>query len=452
MMNKTDKWYRLSWYEDWDYNDYYSYLPVKDRKLTPVGEYYWMKGTSFQPLYTWAWTWATIANWEKKVRYDLTAYAWWISDVSMDVIGMMVWNEAVYMIWNMDWNWYIIPCDLTWWKWTPYIAYWCTFKGVTNIDYLMYLVWEDRGISQLWVFNNQELVSLVWGNKEKQYNDIIDNDEQYKFDWKIVEYRGNLILSTEDNRLFEYGQTYGGKWGTFIHEVPWTINQLKAEWNNLIVNYSVTENWVTTKYSIIYQDDTPIKNYNTEWEATYPIVVWNHLLEKEESDLYASYVIPHSSCKLEFWGNANHYTYWSFKTDWNTTPAAWSLWDIQWLANGLVLVTTRLEFVEKNDEWLTFRLVWDMPIMSGNEPWNIIQLAKNVSNTIPYTEINHFRKIWEITADKFTEWEFRFHNLNNKLELPKSHSLQIMVRGKGTVNYTPELFSLDLVANQRERW
>ena len=90
--------------------------------------------------------------------------------------------------------------------------------------------------------------------------------------------------------------------------------------------------------------------------------------------------------------------------------------------------------------------------MSGNEPWNLIRLAKNVSSSMHYTEINHFRKIWEITADKFEEWEFRFHNLNNKLELPKSHSLQIMVKGKGTQNYTPELFALDLVANQRERW
>jgi hypothetical protein len=27
-----------------------------------------------------------------------------------------------------------------------------------------------------------------------------------------------------------------------------------------------------------------------------------------------------------------------------------------------------------------------------------------------------------------------------------------MVKGKGNNNYTPELFALDLVANQRDRW
>ena len=442
----------------WDYNEYYNYLPIRERKLVNIWEYgysesYWIKWTTFQPLYKWVSSWIE-ANWEKKTRYDFITDMGWENDPSMDVIWLISWNEQVYMIGNLNWNWYIIPCDLSWGRWTPYIAYGCTFTWVANIDYLLYLVGENRWISNLWVYNWQELVSVIWGNKEKTYNDIIDLDEQYKFDWKIVNWRKNLILSTEDNRLFQYWQTYGGKGWSFIHQLPSNavINSLKANWNDLEVEYSITESWTTTNYKIKYQDDTPIKNYNTEWEATYPIVIWNHLLEKEESDLYASYVIPNWACKLEFWGNANHYTYWSFKVTSNFTPPAWSLWDIQWLANGLVLVTTRLEFVEKNDEWLTFRLVWEMPVMSGNETWRIIYKTKNSDYYLDYTEVNHFRKIWEVTASQFEEWEFRFHNLNNKLELPKSHSLQIMVRGKGTANYTPELFSLDLVANQRDRW
>jgi hypothetical protein len=28
---------------DWDYNYYYSYLPLRERKLTDIWEYYWMK-------------------------------------------------------------------------------------------------------------------------------------------------------------------------------------------------------------------------------------------------------------------------------------------------------------------------------------------------------------------------------------------------------------------------
>jgi hypothetical protein len=58
-----------------------------------------------------------------------------------------------------------------------------------------------------------------------------------------------------------------------------------------------------------------MKNYNIEWEATYPIVIGNHLLEKEESDLYVSYILPSEDTSLEFWGMANHYHFWTFKTN-----------------------------------------------------------------------------------------------------------------------------------------
>lgn len=442
---------------EWDYNAYYSYLPIRDRKLVSVWDYgysqtYWMKGTSFQPLYKWNWSWI-YSGWQEKTIYDFITDMGWETDVSIDIIGMMIWNEQVYMVGNMDWNWYIIPCDLSWWKGTPYIAYGCTFTWVANIDYLMYLVGTDRWISQLRAYNGQELVKVIWWNEETSYNDIINIEEQYKFDWKIVKYRWNLILSTSDNRIFQYWQTYGGKGWTFIHEIPWTINELVAEWNDLRVKYSVTSGWTTTKYLTTYQDDTPIKNYNTEWMAEYPIVIWNHLLEKEESDLYCSYILPSSSCSIELWGCANHYHFWTFKVPHTyTPPTAWSKWDIQWLANGGEFVTNRLEFIEKNGDYYTFRLVGDFPVMSGHETWKLEFLTKTQSAEMTYTEVHHYRKIWEITADKYTEWEFRFTNLNNKLELPKSHSLQIMVKGKGTAYYTPELFALDLVANQRERW
>ena len=441
---------------DWDYNEYYSYLPIRERTLVNVWDYgysesYWMKGQTFQSLYKWVSSWEDV-NWEKKTRYDFITDMWWENDPWMDVIWMTVWNEQVYMIWNLDWNWYIIPCDLSGGRWTPFIAYGCTFKWVTNIDYLMYLVWDDRWVSALWVYNGQELVRAIWWNLETQYNDIVWVDEQYKFDWRIVNWRKNLILTTEDNRIFQYGQTYGGKGGAFIHELPQnaTITWLKTSWYDLEVDYSVTESWVTTNYAITYQDDTPIKNYNTEWTAEYPIVLWNHLLEKEESDLFVSYILPSDECKLEFWASANHYHFWTFKTDWNTTPTAWSKWYIDW-SDWMYM----LDFVEKNDEYLTFKLEWDLPLMTWDETMRIRDYLAPIwqpHTYIAYSEFNHFRKIWEITTENYQEWEFRFHNLNNKLELPKSYSLQIMVKGKWNNDYTPELFALDLVANQRDRW
>ena len=436
--------------KDWDYNEYYSYLPVKDRELVDVGTYYWMKWTTFQPFYEWQYTWVE-PRWASKVaRYDLVQYMGRPNPLWMEVVWMISWNEQIYMIWNFKWDWYIIPCDLTWWTGTPYIAYGCEFKWATNIDYLLYLVWDDRWISTLWVFNQQELVSVIWWKQEVQYNDLVGVEEQYKFDWKIVNWRKNLILSTSDNRLFQYWQTYGGKGWSFIHELPEnaTVTWLKANWNDLEVDYSITASWTTTNYKIKYQDDTPIRNYNTEWEATYPIVIWNHLLEKEESDLYCSYILPSADTSLEFWASANHYHFWTFKTDWSFTPTVWS----KWMIDGTDF-NYYFEFVEKNWGRLTFRLVWDLPAMTGQETMTLTEFMSMLDpHYISYTEFNHFRKIWEITTTEYKEWEFRFHNLNNKLELPKSHSLQIMVRGKGDQAYTPELFALDLVANQRDRW
>ena len=436
---------------DWDSNYYYSYLPLRERKLVDIWAYaysssYWMKGQTFQWLYKRTSYWQEMGLDNFKLIYDFITDMWWENDPAMDVIWMIVWNEQVYMIWNLEWNWYIIPCDLTWWRWTPYIAYGCEFKWVTNIDYLLYLVWEDRGISTLWVFNQQELVPILWWKQEVQYNDRIWVDEQYKFDWKIINRRKNLILTTTDNRIFQYGQTYGGKWGAFIHKLPEnaTITWITTNWNDLQINYSTTVNNTTTNYIIKYQDDTPIKNYNTEWQAVYPIVLWNHLLEKEESDLYASYILPASNCKLEFWGMANHYHFWTFTSEDDVTLSTSEIYRLKWST-----WTYSLKFLERNWNQYTFRLEWNLPVQTTNE-MKITDNNKVVVMT--YSDFNHFRKIWEITTTEYKEWEFRFHNLNNKLELPKSHSLQIMVKGKGTANHTPELFSVDLVANQRERW
>jgi hypothetical protein len=141
---------------------------------------------------------------------------------------------------------------------------------------------------------------------------------------------------------------------------------------------------------------------------------------------------------------ANHYHFWTFTSEDNVTLSTTTNYKLKWSSG-----TYNLKFLERNGNQYTFRLEWDLPVQTANDMK--ITDGDNV-DVITYSDFNHFRKIWVIETDKYCEWEFRFHNLNNKLELPKSYSLQIMVKGKGTVNYTPELFSVDLVANQRERW
>ena len=437
----------------WDHNEYYTYLPISNRKLKDVWEYKRMKWSTQQTLYNWWYQWILNDKRQHIPQWDLQQSMAWENSTTMDVIDMIVWNENVQMIGNQDGNGYIIPCYLTWWKGTPYIAYWCTFKGAMNIDYLLYLVGEDRGVSQLRVFNGQELAPLIWWNR-KDGEDFIDTDEQYRFNGMMVEYKWNLILATEDNRIFEYWQTYGGKGGSFILDVPWTITWIKVQWDDLIVFYSITETvwWVETTYhyTTTYQDAETKKNFLNR-EAEYPIAIGNHLLEKEESDLYLSYKIPNKSCSLEFRWNANHYTFWTFKVE--------NPWSMDYLTNHFKINGTNgdyyLEYVESHWDEYTFKLVGDLPEQTNSTSKTLLyydEEGEQWNTWATYEEYHHFRYIGEITADGYKEGEYRFHNLNNLLDLPKSHTLQIKVIGKGNNTGTPELFTVDLVANQRNRW
>ena len=441
----------FNWWEDeshrlpnssWDINYYYSYLPIKDySKFIPIWDYYWIKWYSFQPFYRWTSKWVRDNNWPYQV-YDFSQYMWWVSDTDMDVITLIEYKEMVYMIGNMNGNWYIIPCDLSWGRWVATMFPWIQFLGGINKDYLIYLCWTDRWVSTLWAYNWQELVPVISWSQEMSSNDLIDYVEQYRFDGSIVIYRNNIVLGTTDNRLFRYWQTYWGRWGSFIYVLPsWaTLDRLEAIGNDLRVFYILNQ----TKYVTTYQDDVPIQRFNTEYEVVYPIVIWNHILEKEDTDLYVSYLLPSANTSLEFWAMNNHYQYWTFTSEENVTldttknyTMAWAWW------------TYALKFIERNWNQYTFELDGNLPVQTSNE-----MKIKDNENTVVlnYTSYNHFRLIWTLSTDKCEESKFRFTGLNNKLNLTKTHSMQIMVKGKWTTQYTPELFALNLVATQRDRW
>lgn len=452
--NKKEEWssYTWSWelYVDicgrkWQYayNDYYSYLYPEDHSdVKEIWDYYWMKWTTQQPLYWWIQNWIETENWDKKLRYDLVKVMAWENDINMDVITLIEYKERVYMIGNMNGNWYIIPCDLSWGKWVATMFPWIQFLGGINKDYLIYLCWTDRWVSTLWAYNWQELVPVISWSQEINSKDLVDYVEQYRFDGSMVIYRNNLVLGTTDNRLFRYWQTYWGRWGSFIYVLPnWaTLDKLEARNNDLIIHYTLNQ----VKYTTVYQDDVPIQRFNTEYEVVYPIVIWNHILEKEDTDLYVSYLLPSANTSLEFWAMNNHYQYWTFTSEENVTLDTTKNYTMAW-AWG----TYALKFIERNWNQYTFELDGNLPVQTSNE-----MKIKDNENTVVlnYTSYNHFRLIWTLSTDKCEESKFRFTGLNNKLNLTKTHSMQIMVKGKWTTQYTPELFALNLVATQRDRW
>ena len=425
------------------YNDYYSYLyPADHSDVKQIWDYYWMKWITQQPLYTWWQTWIETEDWDKKIRYDLIKSMAWENDINMDIVTLIEYKERVYMIGNMNGNWYIIPCDLSWGKWVATMFPWVQFLGGINKDYLIYLCWTDRWVSTLWAYNWQELVPVISWSQEINSKDLVDYVEQYRFDGSMVIYRNNLVLGTTDNRLFRYWQTYWGRWGSFIYVLPdWaTLDKLEARNNDLIIHYTLNQ----VKYTTVYQDDVPVQRFNTEYEVVYPIVIWNHILEKEDTDLYVSYLLPSANTSLEFWAMNNHYQYWTFTSEENVTLDTTKSYTMAW-AWG----TYALKFIERNWNQYTFELDGNLPVQTSNE-----MKIKDNENTVVlnYTSYNHFRLIWTLSTDKCEESKFRFTGLNNKLNLTKTHSMQIMVKGKWTTQYTPELFALNLVATQRDRW
>ena len=218
------------------------------------------------------------------------------------------------------------------------------------------------------------------------------------------------------------------------------LDSIRTIGKDLYIKY--TENSVLK--TIKYQDDTAIKNYNTEFEVVYPVILGNHIIEKEVYDLYCSYRLPSVSTKLEFWLAVNHNYFWSFLTDWNTTPNVWDKFKLSSCSWNYWLV-----FVEKVWNWLTFTLDGDLPYQTLTTS-NLV--SEDTTVTIAFVEYNNFKRIRQITTDKFIEWFYREENITAKLWLPRTHSLQLMVRWIGTANYTPEVFWVSLDSNQRNRW
>ena len=454
------------WWEviiDWQdrITEYYVALPkVDDRIIKNVWEYYFIYNWwTFPSLWNFTSEWArrTITvDWVDRTMdlplYTFSQYMWWEIDPAQVAVDAVVLKERVFLICNQDWNWYIFPCDLSWWKGTPYIAYGVELKAAIVMNYLIYLVGENRWISTLFVYNEQELVHVVeWNEKNWERDDYISKSEQFKFNWMMADWRWRLILGTEDNRVFCYWQTYWGRWWAFIHTLEdWqTLDSIRTIGKDLLITY--VEGWVTK--TIKYQDDTAIKHYNTEFEVVYPIILWNHIIEKEVYDLYCSYRLPSSSTKLEFWIAVNHNYFWSFRLP--SRPDL-EIWQIMYLSPVVESMDYSLKLVEINDDWYTFILDWNMPVQdSFLEEYKTIYKPIEVWHPVEeyaFTEYNNFKKIREITTDKFKEWYYREENITNKLSLPRTHSIQLMVRWKWTVNHTPEVFWLTLESNQRNRW
>lgn len=425
---------------------YTTFIPYQRNRIAKKsGEYFVIWSTKMTGLYQFVpvydvedgetVTYSTLLKYDFKEQIELPAYHW------LEVVDVVVTDSIIYRFWNNRGVGYISIFPLIAgdeWEHQTYPG--IEFIWAIRLNNIIYIIANNRGVSTLYAYNGAELVPIICGSIKNWESDLIEYREQFRFN-KINEWRWNIVLWSSDNKIFMYGPTAGGKAMSQIHQLSeWNITDILPVNDTLKIMYKISSN----QYQTILQDNQSIKNYNTEWAVAYPIKIWNHLLEKEESDLQVSYILPSSDCKIELRWLANLYHFWTFTSSENVTLTKWESYKMKWCTGDY-----QLKFIEKNGDQYTFELVGALPIQITN--------VKKITDTsgdvlFTYTDFNHFRKIGEINSNWYDEGYFRFHNINNLFNFPKTHSLQVMVKWSWTSQYTPEVFTINLTASQRNRW
>lgn len=362
---------------------------------------------------------------------------------------MVVTDEVIYRFWNKRGFWVISKASVDDPAWENAITTtypWIKFIGAVRYNDLIYIIADDRWISWLYAYNGSELVKIISWKEIRYERNYIEKSELFRFNL-IEMWRDNILIGTDDWRVFMYWNTYWWKGLAVIYEgESWET----IEWFTLAEeSLSLSTKIWNTYYFREYLWDKAIKNYKQEFEVVLPMIVWNHFIEKEIYDLHTSFILPSSNCSIEYWICANHYHFWTFIC---TTNREISQKDDQW---NIIQYTVDwfeweyyFKFIEQNGHQYTFELVWDLPIQINTTN----KISYEWWTSLTFTSFNHFRKLISFSAEWYTEKFERITNINNKLDLPRTHSLQVMVKWYWTPNYTPEVFSINLVSNQRDRW
>lgn len=360
--------------------------------------------------------------------------------LGLETVDVVASDTQIFRLGNKRGDGIISRFPLVAWEEGEHITYpGIEFMGATRINSILYCIAKNRGVGVLYAFNGSELIPIITWEQKAWQKDLIGNAEQFDFKF-ITQWKGNIILWTKDNKVFSYGKTKVGKGLSLILQLEEgeKLTNIKESDLGLVIFYlSGAE-----KKRKIYNDDLTIKKYHPEFEVLYPISVWNHMIEKEAQDIAVSYLLPSKECSLEVWASGNHYHFWTFKLEGAPSLSPWSSFTLLGCKGDYELI-----FVEEQNGRYTFELHWDLPYQVSNSK----KIKGANGETFSYSDFNHFRFVGEITTNSFKEGVDRFTNINSALNLPITHSLQIMIRGKGTQNYSPELFGVFLSANQRER-
>ena len=457
-------WANMSWYDKWlqiaakpDTNngyahiegayikEYWDYLVPSEKEVMQLDDKYYVQidENEFQEL-DWRKNYDVDAQW-----YWSLIWAWVFTIVEwQDIIAITKTFDYRLVFVNMDdydvWRVYLVPA------WDDILTFtqcwefpWIKFINAVTVNGYSYVIAEERGIRWLYVFYNWQTKKIVGADtKYTEAESLMDGKEIYNFTWPMLNWRGHVVAPTK-NWVYMYWENkrWQNVW-SFILKVDWNITGLEVVNNNLKVIYT---SWASSYYKI-YQDDVISKNYESDWSITYPVQIWSHMFEKEVRDLEVSYSLPNSSTSMDVFVSVNDYYFWSFLTSWVVTaPDVWAKFKASWLSWNYWL-----EFVEKDWNWLTFKLTWDLPYQTANTK-NLV--SEDNSTTIAYTDFNHFKKIGTCSkTDPFMkEGKARIFKIATDNELPIVRKMQIRVDWHTDTHNSPLLYSIRLLSDQKDR-
>ena len=429
---------RCSFYkkEDW------TYLYPKDRNIIEIEDdtYIEIDSTEYEQLSYYA-----LEDKDWNTYYQLTQVNTLDLPDDTQIVAFARGFDFQYCFankWDLWIVYYMTDVHLATWD-AGWRFVWTHFINAIMIGNYTYVLAEKRWVRGLYIFSNWDMKKIIWAeNRYTEWMNLVNGREFFNFNGLMANWRDCVVCPTKDE-VYMYGRNKLGinSWA-FILKVDWEITRVDAERWYLDVYY---EQW-GTEYRQTLQDDVNIRRYQSDFNVTYPLQISSHINEKEPLQLGVSYMLPNSSCALEAYLSVNDYYFWSFKTDWNTTPTAWDKFKMSWCSGDYWLV-----FVEKRWGWLTFTLSGNLPYQSANTK-NLVSEDNNT--TIAYTDFNHFKFIGDIkTTNKAEEcdWKHIILSLSNRNNLPVVRKAQVKIIGKTDNHVSPELYDVRLLSDQFDR-
>lgn len=325
---------------------------------------------------------------------------------------------------------------------------WCVNDGI------VYFLYQEGYEWWLGMFNGAEIIKSFIIEKYKYAVLAVKNREPYpswthnrEEEWskKMIIHRGRIyIQNMTRTKIFCRNQ---GTWAMIYQGKPiWELilydgNLLFSEWGRM---------------RRIGELNETSKQYLWEWEVVYPVIITNYQLEKEPWKVSLGYRLPSTKTALEVWCAVNETCFWTIKCE-DFNAEVGEKFFIYGTAKEKI---PQLEYIESNGNEHTFMLLEDAELIETRKRDSFSKgvvsiVSVKTDRRWEILHIHHFRKVAEIKVPDgkwHKESQHTIVQINNYLNAPNIHTLQLMVRGKGTEDVMPTLYSINLYTEQRDRW